>query len=396
MSTNKNLSVSIAGGGASAVMVLTHLSRHAEAKKLKRITIYDRAGRFAQGIAYSTDNTLHLLNVRANNMSAFPEDPAHLVRWLAERNYPYKDIDFIPRPVYALYLRDLWDGAVEALQEQGCEIVLKKEEFKKELDTVTVIATGNAFPYAPKGVEELSARDGYHAHPWAIRYDQIQGDVVIPGTGLSMIDTVVALDGAGFKGNITAISRNGLIPATHTDPAIYKDFFAGDQPKTTYGLISRIRREIKSAAKNNIPWQAVIDAIRPHTNNIWRGLEQKEQKKIRRVMALWNIHRHRMAPEASAVIERLKKEGRLKIVKDSVERVEKGLVVKGRKNTYKADYVVNCLGYGRDEKFCFDEKSEKDGIFALGPALTGYYFETVAMPEIRVQARRIAGEILNR
>src|SRR5262245_21498435 len=106
MSGTDGLSIDIIGGGASAALVLAQLARQALVGKIARITVYDRERRFGRGVAYSTQNKLHLLNVRANNMSAFPDDTVHLVCWLAEKGHSYKDTDFIPRTVYAQYLKD--------------------------------------------------------------------------------------------------------------------------------------------------------------------------------------------------------------------------------------------------------------------------------------------------
>ena len=120
---------------------------------------------------------------------------------------------------------------------------------------------------------------------------------------------------------------------------------------------------------------------------------------MRRLMTFWNIHRHRMAPVAATVISEWRQSGQLKIIKDRIVRLEKNanekqITVIGGNNAHKADYVVNCLGYKPDPDLKYDIAQEKSGIYALGPALSGVYFETTAIPEIRAQAARIADEIL--
>lgn len=384
-------SLVVIGGGASAALLLVHLARHRNKSRLARVAVYDRESRFARGIAYSTTNPLHLLNVRANNMSAFPDDPQHLVRWLEEKNYTYRATDFIPRMIYARYLEELWNEALSDLRQAGVAVALKAEEYQKnDAPDITVIASGNAHPYAPAGAENLSVRDGYHANPWNIDYASVKGDVIIAGTGLSMVDTVMALQGAGFEGGITAVSRKGLLPAAHVSPASYSCFLGAPYPEKAYEILRQIRLHVRKAGEEAMPWQAVIDSLRPVTNEIWLSLTEAQRRKVRRLMPFWNIHRHRMAPEAARVIRQLMNEGKLVIVKDDIQRVEKGIKVHGRKKSYSADVLVNCLGYGPDKKFHYDP--EKD--FALGPALTGYYFETVAMPEIRAQAQALAERIL--
>ncbi len=396
MSGTKGLSIAIIGGGASAALVLAHLARQPHAGKIARITISDREGLFARGVAYSTKNPVHLLNVRANSMSAFPAEADHLVLWLKENGHVYKETDFIPRMVYAQYLQHLWDDAFSGLKAGGCVVDLSEKNIQKSDADITVMATGNAVPVAPRGAENLSEKDGYHAHPWNIDYGKVTGDVIVAGTGLSMIDTVMALHAFGFTGNITAISRNGLIPAAHVDPASYPPFFDNEFPKTVLGLLREIRTYVAKAEQKNIPWQAVIDSLRAATNPIWLSLSEKEKAKMRRLMPFWNIHRHRMASEVADVIGKLKTSSQLKIIKDRIENVAKGIAVTGRKGTYKAGTVINCLGYKSDKSFIYRPGMEKEGFFALGPVLSDYYFETTAMPEIRVQAERVAKEILQR
>jgi FAD-NAD(P)-binding len=76
--------VIIIGGGASGVLLAVHLMRGL-ARRLET-TIIERPKELGAGIAYATNHPDHLLNFPASNMSAFPDDPGHFVRWLAARH----------------------------------------------------------------------------------------------------------------------------------------------------------------------------------------------------------------------------------------------------------------------------------------------------------------------
>ena len=75
--------VAIVGAGFSGTMAAIQLR-----KLLPRdhvVCLFDRTGRFARCPAYAASGEPYLLNVRAANMSAFPDQPDHFRDWL-ERN----------------------------------------------------------------------------------------------------------------------------------------------------------------------------------------------------------------------------------------------------------------------------------------------------------------------
>src|SRR6202021_1619762 len=71
----------IVGGGASGALMAAHLLRERPANL--SVTIVETRAELGRGLAYSTGNPSHLLNVRAANMSAFADDPGHFARWLS-------------------------------------------------------------------------------------------------------------------------------------------------------------------------------------------------------------------------------------------------------------------------------------------------------------------------
>src|SRR3954454_13114918 len=71
----------IVGGGFSGSLHAINMLRHAG----PRVTLVERRVEPGLGLAYGAAHETHLLNVRASNMSALPDEPDHFVRWLAAR-----------------------------------------------------------------------------------------------------------------------------------------------------------------------------------------------------------------------------------------------------------------------------------------------------------------------
>ena len=93
--------VAIVGGGAAGVLAAVHLRR---SKPEAQITLIDASGRPGTGAAYGTNDPTHLLNVPAQRMSAWPDDPDHFCRWLDERAVTPVE-SFAPRLAYGRYLQ---------------------------------------------------------------------------------------------------------------------------------------------------------------------------------------------------------------------------------------------------------------------------------------------------
>src|SRR5580658_247629 len=99
-------SIAIVGGGASGALMTAHLLRFAG--EAIRLTLIEPRADIGCGLAYATENESHRLNVRASNMSAFPQDPDHFWRWLKANGRQGEDrACFVPRSVYGRYLASL-------------------------------------------------------------------------------------------------------------------------------------------------------------------------------------------------------------------------------------------------------------------------------------------------
>src|SRR4051794_13906160 len=106
----------VVGGGAGGVLVAAQLRRR---RTDATITLVDASGRPGTGAAYGTPDPGHLLNVPAARMSAWPDDPQHLCRWLDTHGVETCD-GFAPRLAYGRYLTDiLADADVRIEQSEG-------------------------------------------------------------------------------------------------------------------------------------------------------------------------------------------------------------------------------------------------------------------------------------
>jgi quercetin dioxygenase-like cupin family protein len=101
--------IAIIGGGASGALAALHLAR-ALPVGLAEIIVIEPAEEIGRGLAYSTDDPGHLLNVRAANMSAFADQPDHLFQWLRTKGScgaGLTPLCFIPRSMYGAYIADI-------------------------------------------------------------------------------------------------------------------------------------------------------------------------------------------------------------------------------------------------------------------------------------------------
>lgn len=432
--------VAVIGSGASGVLVAAQFRRNAPIHgRLALVGACDRPGR---GMAYETLNPSHLLNVRAANMSAFPDDMDHFMRWLQYRNPDAHAKTFAPRSVYGDYLADLLNvpskgfasiermtgTAVDLTKSNGLWSVHLADGSSFRARTV-VLALGNLPPGDPLKLQNKFI-PAYWSNPWVP--DVAQGlpqnaPVLLIGTGLTMVDMVMSLREEGHRGHIYAISRHGRLPQEHSDFSrrpIQKLPGGLDSPVSA---IRWLRKEIENARREGYNWRAVIDGIRPHTAAIWRSWSLSQRVSfLRHASNLWDVHRHRTAPEIHMQIEHLIAQGVLSIHRgkiDALYSTEQGLVVSwqpaGRDSEIlQVARVINCTGPARDylkaslpliaalrrSGFLTPDPLRQgvetdndgrliggygtpiDGLFTLGPPRIAGLWESIAIPEIRSQA----------
>ncbi|MDO9103727.1 MAG: FAD/NAD(P)-binding protein [Methylovulum sp.] len=322
-------SIAVIGSGFSGTMVAVQLLRHAEIA----LTVYlieANSRQFARGVAYSTDSDCHLLNVPAANMSAFPDDPGHFLRWARTReknllNAPwvtdFTGNTFLPRRAYGEYLFEVLDKAERAaaagvhldkkidqviglsIDDQGITVTLLGGERLQVQKAV--LAIGN-FPPCDPVIDNPSFYQSprYYSNPWKPGVLQAllkTKSCLLIGSGLTMIDWAVTLNHAGYRGTIHTVSRRGLLPQAHSPhaPAAF-NIDPQAAPPSVRTWLHNIRDYI---GVTGCDWRTVMDALRAHTPQLWANLPLSERRRfLRHVRIYWDSHRHRLAP---AVAERL-------------------------------------------------------------------------------------------
>ncbi len=427
--------VAIIGGGFSGTILAAQLARRGISSAL-----IDGSGRVGKGVAYSTREPAHLLNVRAEGMSAWSGEPGHFAERFEEEGGDPRG--FAERRLFAQYLKDILEAAVESGKAQiveasataarwrdGSWLVHFEDGEPMEADAL-VLAIGNQDP-EPLGAL-AAAGDRYIANPWGANAQAAIGDLaagnggaLIVGTGLTMVDLALSLDAAGYRGRAVALSRRGQVPRSHADfdpaPVEFDDLPAG----RLRGLWRWLRK--RSA---EVGWRAAVDSLRPHSHALWQSLDGEQQRRfLRHARAWWDVHRHRIAPEVARTVATMIAEGCLEVVAGRIvasERDGDELQVTIRKRgssmpqTMRFDYAFNCTGplhsIGRTRDPLLrslldagqvrpdhlgiglevDESSRTapgERLWALGPLTKGRYWEIIAVPDIREQAAAVADDI---
>ena len=423
-----------------------------------RIFLIEKTPGFGRGLAYGTHNPSHLLNVRVGNMSAFPEDPSHLRRWLADRvggQGPAEqgEAAFISRGTYGDYLAALIQAAIA--QPDGAERLVLVPDQATDLDLTpdgaavrlamgrvlqadaVVLAPGNLPPLSPGdiGLEALPP-PLYAADPWAeetLSDLSPDADVLLLGSGLTMVDVALDLQARGHRGQIAAISRRGLAPHRH---AAVGPLPCAPPQLQALPLSWRLRERRRRAAE--IGWRAAVDELRPVTVELWRAASDDQRRRfLRHLRPWWDIHRHRMAPAVADQVQALREAGRLTI--DAGRLIEVSVlgpaaVVRWRPRggdeirLLKTDRIINCTGAGGDLARTRDPllrrlirtgaiRADRLGLglevnaaaqavdasgrsspnlYAAGPITQGYAWEAVAVPDIRNQVARLVQALAER
>ena len=443
--------VLIVGGGFSGTMLAVQLLY--QSSQLS-IGIVDRGSLPGRGLAYCSPHRFHLLNVPAGEMSALPDDPDSFLRWARIHfDEGTKERSFLPRSVYGSYLGGLLEkalaekgperfrwvkGQVRLLRNHRAGLSVETEMGAELLSRVVVIATGNLRSVGlPVEGPEASSPVFYPlpSSPGVLKGLGHLSSVLLLGSGLKSLDFMMTLKSKGFRGTIHVLSVKGFFPQARRQvrpSEQWPSFWNKNSPRTVRGLMRLVRSQIRLASEEGVDWRAVIDSLRPVTQEIWGTLQLRERRRfLRHVRVYWDAHRHRVAPEIADVFADMRSEGQVQVhsgVLTGHSALSRGVAIAFRdretqsERVLKVGRVINCTdadsdclhtcdslvsnlfaqGIARPDPLFLGLDAGSHGslighhgdvssiLYAIGPPLKGTLWETTSVREIRQQAFELA------
>jgi uncharacterized NAD(P)/FAD-binding protein YdhS len=446
--------ITIIGGGFSGAMLAVNMLKE---KRPVHIRIVEKDSRIGYGLAFSAVKDYHLLNVPAHVMGAFPNDTKHFLKWLKHKNIDTTPFCHVPRKYYGAYINELFteelktctsEQKIEIICDEAVNVSIKgtKAEIRLKSDDTfltdkVVLALGHFPPGHPRSMDRsFIESDRYFRDPWSAPINnefKSSDKILLIGSGLTMIDTVLTLHNNGFNGKIFSYSNHGYIPSVNKQsdfyPSIYHEI---KEHNTILDIFKIVRKHIKIAEEKGIGWRAVLDSFRYQNQEIWLSLPLEEKKKfLKHLSRIWNIARHRIPGDYDQVLNKLVKSGQLEIKAVKILSMIKSencikvnyfdKKVKEEK-TESFDYVLNCTGpqsnyervecplvinllkqgYIKCDLFgmglnalpngtLIDKQGAPSGfLYSIGPPLKGILGESTAVPELRQQAHDLARLLL--
>ena len=461
----RHADILIVGGGLSGTMLAVQLLR---LPGRRTILVIEPRAELGRGEAYSAVELGHTLNGNAARMSVDPDNADDLTQWLTDHiaggGWPESDQQhvpvselFPPRGLFGVYVQQRLAEAQQVGAQHGSTVEHVRAEVvdvQASIDSVqltlsdgqqlqgahAVLATG-MFPAARTPQKESSGLNAAALDPWdvaAMRQLDPQSTVLIIGSGLTMVDAVVSLEQAGHRGPIEVFSRHGLLPHVRRQPPAWVDFLAENHSiRTPRQLLRELRRHCRDAIAQGIDWQAPLDTVRAHIGRLWSQASDVQRRQfVRHVRPWWESHHHRSPPLSAELVERLHREGRLRIHAASYKGLELasdgGVSIrirprgKAETRVVQGAVLINSSGIEYDwrrvarplpqqllarglvrpgplalgiaaavDGAVLDEEGRvSNRLFAMGPPLRGMWWESTAVTDVASQAKALAARLV--
>ncbi|MGO4443594.1 FAD/NAD(P)-binding protein [Mycobacterium sp. 2YAF39] len=362
---------------------------------------------------------------------------------------------FAPRQIYGDYLRSIVQhhlqspseitpvssefviGKAVDVEPRGAGCVVHLADGSTVNADRVVLATGNEPPAPLPGAEDLVDHPAWVGNPWQKweqRLPHYDKSVVILGTGLTAVDAILTMRAKGWLGSIHAVSRHGWFPHSHFRGIRYPDFPPPGVDVAALGLdelLLLIEEHCAILHERNANPAIIVDKLRSDTQRIWSGFSSEERLRFaKKHAARWNVFRHRIAPDIFSQITSAQLTGQLRVHADSIQKLRASgdqiVVDLADGASLEGDLVLNATGPSTkftatqsvllqnllrrgeiapddtdmgihvdfDHTVLTGTGDRSPWLLALGPMLRGTYWETIAVPELRVQARHVAETLL--
>jgi uncharacterized NAD(P)/FAD-binding protein YdhS len=442
--------IAVIGAGAAGTIATIRLLERATALRVPvHVSLIDPGRGEGRGVAYATRDPRHRLNVPAGRMSANAGEPDEFRAWLEnETGSPAGADDFAPREYFGAYLADCLRRAVMSnpfarlhrirstvvgLRKLAGSMSVRLADASALTVDAVVLAVGT-FPHGQSWASaQLRGSDRFVADVWAheaIAAVPASADVLLVGTGLTMIDLALSLP--GHHRRIHAVSRHGLLPRPHSRCVSVRP----PAPPEIAGLADlaairrAVRRHVGQHVRTGSTWQNAVDSVRPCTAALWAAMSMADRSRfIRQDRRRWDSYRHRLPPDTAARIAALRAQGELvvhtgqiatishdrnelRVGLSSGELLSVGAVlnctgphenVREIEHPLLADLLASGLARpgpldlgidtGPDGRVLATNGALDNPLWTLGALRRGNLWETTAFAEIRSQAAQVADAV---
>lgn len=472
-------SLTIVGSGVSGIAAATHIVENFTMQKLTghslTLTFIDPAAQ-PGGATYNRPdanivgmaNPIRMLGILEAEgcVDCLNQDPDHwgqLMPPLQEsfaREGKADPNTIITHNQYGMYLRHHLAALRDRIQEQKLPVQIRyvqdtvihsgatassatvrlKGGETLEADA-TIYCVGNAVPrpvpVMGSSTEFLDGRNGYYrlddqAHAAGNKKGP-SDEMTILGTANGALFGVLWAVGNGNEGKFLLTSNTGTLPRVAGVSRPYDrqiltldNIKAKAEGKVTADLLMRLFREEWSlAVRNGGTWRDIVDSMAPDTNEIWRMMDEGEQKTFsQKYGKLWGNARYRIPNHHWNEIKKLVAEGRVEItggLKGIVPGEDRGFDIHlvrddGTVAVRKTSMIVNNTGPSKrpqempvciqnlveqgdarlhhaggidvDNEFRLVRSSGESAerLYAIGPIVSGAFAEAVTVPAIRGNA----------
>lgn len=338
---------------------------------------------------------------------------------------------------------------VENVTSMGAEVVL--QDGRRIAAHKIILATGNEAPAGRPGFSTaaVAQHPGWVANPWLDWSTRLDGadpsqNVVLLGTGLTCVDIMLTLLRQNWRGSITAVSRHALLPMPHFGP---DESLEGTEDWPPAGveltdltlqellaLFSEHATRVKAAGGHPA---RLIGKINAQATDIWQNFDLADKQLfVHRYATRYKHLRQQIAPSLHAELQQAVVQKKIKLIQGSVLAVDTDkehlcVRIQDGQNpllarTLRADMVINCLGpnvrmtdtnsrilrnllskqliepddmdmgirVDAGLRALVDGQQVSPLFLALGPLLRGTLWDSIAVPNLRVQAVEVAQTIL--